>query len=68
MQIEISQKFSLSSILYLFYNVDLLEICNRLETNTKFLEYVDDVNILIYKKSIEENCRNLERMHKLCER
>jgi hypothetical protein len=52
----------------LFYNVDLLEICNKLETNTKFFEYVDDVNILIYEKSIDENCRNFKRMHKLCER
>jgi hypothetical protein len=68
MQIEISQKSSFSSILYLFYNVDLLKMCNKLETNTKFFEYVDDVNILIYEKSIEENCRNFERMHKLCER
>jgi hypothetical protein len=68
MQIEISQKSSFFSILYLFYNVDLLEICNKFETNTKSFEYVDDVNILIYEKSIEENCRNLERMHKLCER
>jgi hypothetical protein len=68
MQIEISQNFSFSSILYLFYNVDLLKMCNRLETNTKSFEYVDDVNILIYEKSIDENCRNLERMHKLCER
>jgi hypothetical protein len=68
MQIEISQNFSLFSILYLFYNVDLLEMCNKLKTNTRFLEYVDDVNILIYEKSIDENCRNLERMHKLCKR
>jgi hypothetical protein len=68
MRIEISQKFSFFSILYLFYNVDLLKMCNKLETNTRFLEYVDDVNILIYEKSIEENCRNLEKMHKLCER
>jgi hypothetical protein len=68
MQIEISQKSSFFSILYLFYNVDLLKMCNKFETNTRFLEYVDDVNILIYEKSIEENCRNLERMHKLCER
>jgi hypothetical protein len=67
-QIEISQKFSFSSILYLFYNIDLLKMCNKFETNTKFLEYVDDVNILIYEKSIEENCRNFEKMHKLCER
>jgi hypothetical protein len=68
MQIEISQRSSFSSILYLFYNVDLLEMCNKFETNTRFFEYVDDVNILIYEKSIEENCRNFERMHKLCER
>ncbi len=68
MQIEISQKFSLFSILYLFYNVDLLEMCNKFKTNTRFFEYVDDVNILIYEKNIEENYRNLERMHKLCER
>ncbi len=68
MQIEISQKFSLFSILYLFYNVDLLKMCNKFETNSKFFEYVDDVNILIYEKNIEENCRNLERMHKFCER
>ncbi len=68
MQIEISQNSSFFSILYLFYNVDLLKMCNKLETNTKFLEYVDDVNILIYEKNIDENCRNLEKMHKLCER
>jgi hypothetical protein len=67
-QIEISQKSLFSSILYLFYNVDLLKMCNRFETNTKFFEYVDDVNILIYEKNIEENCRNLEKVHKLCER
>jgi hypothetical protein len=68
MQIEISQKFSFSSILYLFYNVDLLKMCNKFEMNTRFFKYVDDVNILIYEKNIEENCRNLEKMHKLCER
>jgi hypothetical protein len=68
MQIENSQNSSFSSILYLFYNVDLLEMCNKFEMNTRFFEYVDDVNILIYEKSINENCQNLEKMHKLCER
>jgi hypothetical protein len=68
MQIEISQKSSFFSILYLFYNVDLLKMCNKLEMNTRFFEYVDDVNILIYEKNIEENCWNFERMHKLCKR
>ncbi len=68
MQTGTSQKSSFSSVLYLFYNADLLKMCNRLETNTRSFEYVDDVNILIYEKSIEENCRNLETMYKLCER
>jgi hypothetical protein len=67
MQIEISQNSSFFSILYLFYNVDLLKMCNKFETNTRFFKYVDDVNILIYEKNIDENCRNFERMHKLCE-
>jgi hypothetical protein len=40
---------------------------NKFKTNTRFFEYVDNVNILIYKKNIDENCRNLEKMHKLCE-
>jgi hypothetical protein len=68
MQIEISQNLSLFSILYLFYNVDLLKMCNKLKTNTKFFKYVDDVNILIYEKNIDENWRNFEKMHKFCER
>jgi hypothetical protein len=61
-------KILIFSILYLFYNVDILKMCNKFETNTRFFEYVDNVNILIYEKSIEENCRNFEKMHKLCER
>jgi hypothetical protein len=68
MQIEISQKSSFFFIFYLFYNVDLLKMCNKFEINTRFLEYTNDVNILIYEKNIEENCRNFEKMHKLRER
>jgi hypothetical protein len=68
MQIKISQNSSLSLILYLFYNADLLKMCDRLEINTRSLKYVDDVNILVYEKSTNENCKNLERVHRLCER
>jgi hypothetical protein len=68
MQTKISQSSSLFLILYLFYNADLLKMCDRLEINTRSLKYVDDVNILVYEKSTNENCRNLERVHKLCER
>jgi len=41
----ISQGLSLFSILYLFYNVDLIEICNR-EHNTIATGYIDDIAIL----------------------
>jgi exonuclease III len=58
----------LSPILYLFYNADLLEMCDRPGINTGSLGYADDVNILAYGKSTDENCRNLERVHRLCER
>jgi hypothetical protein len=68
MQTKISQNSSLFFILYLFYNVNLLQICDRLEINTRSLKYIDDVNILVYEKSMNENYRNLERVHKLCER
>ncbi len=68
MRTKTFQKFSLFFVLYLFYNVDLLKMCDRFEINTKFLKYADDVNILIYDKSTNENCRSLKRVHKLCER
>jgi hypothetical protein len=68
MRTKTFQKFSLSFVLYLFYNVDLLKMCDKFEINTKFLKYANDVNILIYDKSRNENCRNLKRVHKLCER
>jgi hypothetical protein len=68
MRVKIFQKSSLFFVLYLFYNVDLLKMCNKLEINTKFLKYANDVNILIYDKSTNENCKNLKRIHKFCEK
>jgi hypothetical protein len=67
-RIKIFQKFSLFFVFYLSYNVDLLKMCDKLEINTRFLKYEDDVNILIYDKNTNENYRNLKRVHKLCER
>lgn len=51
-----------------FYNADLLEICDRPGTNTSAMGFMDDVNVLAYSTSTEENCRTLERLHKECER
>ena len=66
-RINISQKSSISLILYLFYNADLLNICEKLEIKINDLNFVNDVNILIYSISTKKNCRTLEVMHKKCE-
>jgi hypothetical protein len=68
MRIKFFQKFSLFFVFYLFYNADLLKMCDKLETNTKFLRYANNVNILIYDKNTNENCKNLKWVHKLCEK
>jgi hypothetical protein len=67
-QTSISQKFSIFSLLYLFYNADLLKMYDKLDTNTRSLRYVNDVNILTYDKSTKKNCRTLKKVHRLCEK
>jgi hypothetical protein len=63
----IPQGSPLSPILYLFYNADLLESCENSSLRTSPLGFVDDINILTYGSSTEENCRVLERTHNACE-
>lgn len=55
----IPQGSPLSPILYLFYNADLLEICNR-EPNTIAIGYIDDIAILKWSRSTDDNCSSLE--------
>jgi Reverse transcriptase (RNA-dependent DNA polymerase) len=43
-------------ILYLFYNADLMEKCNNIRLCTSMTGLIDDVNILTYGQSAEENC------------
>jgi exonuclease III len=63
----IPQGSPISPILYLFYNADLLEICQNRRYRTNAIGFVDDVNILTYGASTEGNCRNLEHIHNACE-
>ncbi len=63
---DISQKFLISSILFLFFNASLIEKCETLEIKIKVLDFVNDINILIYDKITESICKSLSRAHNIC--
>ncbi len=64
--INISQDSSLSSILYLFYNVNLLEACDNIKLKTNFTNFMNDVNILTYEEFIKRNCRVFNEIYDKC--
>ncbi len=55
----IPQGSLLSPILFLFYNANLVDLCNPPTLPVFGIGLVDDVNPLAYGKSTEENCRTL---------
>jgi hypothetical protein len=64
---NISQKSFIFSILYLFYNVDLLKVFERSSRRIAIVNFVNDINFLIYDISTEQNCRTLKHLHQECE-
>ena len=62
----VPQGSTLSPILFLFYNAELLDICNQPRQRISAVGFADDVNILTYGRSTEGNCRTLERTHSRC--
>ena len=64
--INISQDSSLSSILYLFYNANLLEACDNIKLKTNFINFVNDINILTYEEFMKCNCRVLNEIYDKC--
>jgi hypothetical protein len=57
---------SLSPVLFLFYNADLVEICNPDGLPASAIGFVDDVNPLAFGESTEETCETLEILHECC--
>jgi hypothetical protein len=47
------------SIFNLFYNANVLKMYNNIKLRVSVTNFVNDVNILIYKKLIERNCKTL---------
>ena len=66
--VGISQGSPISPILYLFYNADLLKSCESLRLRTSTTGFVDDVNILTYSESTEQNCKKLAEIHMECQK
>ena len=64
--VNISQDSLLSLILYLFYNVNLLKACDDIKLKTNFTNFVNDINILIYKEFIKRNCRVFSKIYDRC--
>ncbi len=63
---DISQRFFISLILFLFFNASLIEKCEALKIKIKVLDFINDINILTYNKFIEEICRTLSKAHDIC--
>ncbi len=63
---DISQRFLISSIFFLFFNASLIEKCKALRIKIEVLDFVNDINILIYDRFTEEICRTLSKAHDVC--
>ncbi len=61
--INVFQKFSMSSIFYVFYNANLIDWCINSQTNIIEADFIDDIDILIVKDSAEENFLSLKAIH-----
>ncbi len=56
----------MSPILVLFYNADLVDLCNTLELPISSIGFVDDVNFLAFGKSTEATCTTRKKIHSCC--
>src|SRR5438874_6104840 len=50
----------------MFYNSELLNLCQQPKEGLSAVGFADDVNMLAYSRSTESNCRILEAGHSRC--
>ena len=62
----IPQGSPISPILFLFYNSEMVDICNPRDIRVHGLGFVDDVNPLAWGPTTQSNCAALERLHERC--
>ena len=61
----IPQGSPISPVLFLFFNAPLIEECTRAKLPIQVGGFVDDIYLLIYSKSTETNCRQLEQVYQI---
>ena len=59
--VNISQSSSFFSILYLFYNANLLKTCENVKLRLSVTNFVNDINILTYNEFTKRNCDVLKK-------
>ena len=59
--VNISQNSSFFSMLYLFYNANLLKLCKNVKLHFNVIKFVNNVNILTYSESTERNYEILKK-------
>ncbi len=52
-----------SPTLFLFYNADLIDVCNSPDLRATSICLVDEANVLAFGKSTEETCSVLKEIH-----
>ncbi len=63
---DILQRFFILLILFLFFNASLIEKCKALKIKIEVLDFINDINILVYNRFTEEICKTLSKAHNVC--
>ncbi len=61
--IDVSQRFFISLILYVFYNANLIDWCINSQVEIIEADFINDIKILIMSESIEKNVMSLKTIH-----
>ncbi len=64
---DISQNSSIFFIFYFFYNTNILKSLKRSRYKIIIIEFMNDINILVYETSTKSNCKTLKKTHVECE-
>ena len=51
---------------YLFFNVSLLNLIDKLNVRITVIDFVNDINLVMYSKFTEMNCVALKKIHDVC--